>query len=471
MDILKNKILSFLQQKRSSWIFFAFSALSCLPLFYLFLRFKEAGFGYDIGFYRYFGSEYFKEIFNPKINPFAFSSFSDFVLLLGDSLNSFLITWYIILSGLSTYAFAILIRKRSGSLILSTLILIIFSSSIIQFEFFSGFYYRNLLALFLMFTTLLLLEYETYLASLPLLILSAIHPLTSFVFAPALFITGIFQKEKRILILKTLFIAGIVSLFFSWNEFYHYTKTLFGFLQNKEANLAQSSEFTGQFISSSQFFYFSLPYLPFTLIGIFHEWKKQIFWSIFGLLNLCLIIFQFFLFERFYLFLNITFIFFAGYGLLFFFEKFNNKKIFYVLLSSYILLLFSIETLYICSKAPLIPPSELKEIQSLSDIIPQKSFLLSFSSSDATWLYGFTKTYKIIAPGMLDENKWTYDQWQEFWFTQDTKKRADLLSQYNTKEIYIYVSEPFKNIGQTIFSNDPHIQAINSHLWKYQFSP
>lgn len=473
MDILlqENKISQDLSQKRSSWIFFALSFISCIPLLYLFWKFGEAGFGYDIGIYRRTALEYFENFKNPNTPAFAFTAFSNFLFLVGDSLNSFLLTWYILLSGLTSYTFALLVKKISSSNILGAIALLLFSTSLIQFEFFAGFYYRNLLALFLLFSTLLLLEYKSYTAALPLLILSAIHPLSTFVFAPTLLILGIFQKENRKLFFSTLCIAGFGSLFLSWNEFWRYLQTLFGFLQNREASLAHSSEFTGQFISSSQFFRFTLPYLPFACIGIFRESKKHMFWIIFGLINLGLIVFQFFLFERFYLFLNIVLIFFAAYGIVFIFEYFQNKKLFWILTVAYAFFLLSAQMIYVTHKIPLIPPSELKEIQSLKTFIPKKSFILSFSSSDAPWLYGFAGDYKIIAPGTLHENKWNFDNWSEFWSTKDTKKRATLLSQYNTPEIFIYTSEAFAKVGQDLFSDDPNIQKINSHLWKYQFSP
>lgn len=467
----KNNTLHILLQKRSHWVFFALSLVSALPLLYLFWKFGEAGFGYDIGIYRHFAIEYFKEILNAKINPFAFSSFSNFVFLLGDSLNSFLIGWYILLSIFTAYTFAVLVRKMTNSPQVAYFAMLLFSTSILQLEFFAGFYYRNILALFLMFTTLLLLEHKTSLAALPLLILSAIHPLTTLVLAPGLFLVGVFQKEKRKLFFITLVTSGVVSVLLSWTEFSHYISTLFNFLQNKEAILEHSSEFTGQFVNSLQFFRFSLPYLPFALLGIFREWKKHIFWSIFGIINLVLIVFQFFLFERFYLFLNITLIFFAAHGILFVFQLFQNKKVFYILVFTYSALLLCAQLLYVSKKMPFISPTELAEIKQLHTIVPTNSFLMSFSSYDAAWLYGFTQTYKIIAPGMLDENKWNYAQWQEFWSTKDIKKRADLLTMYNTKEIYIYVNDALKGVAQELFSKDPHIQVINSHIWKYQFSP
>ncbi len=466
-----NNTLPIFLQKRSHWVFFALSLVLTLPLLYLFWKFNEAGFGYDIGIYRHFAIEYFKEILNPKINPFAFSSFSNFVFLLGDSLNSFLIGWYILLSVFTAYTFAVLVRKTTNSPQVAYFAILLFSTSILQFEFFANFYYRNILALFLMFITLLLLEHKTFFAALPFLILSAIHPLTTLVLAPSLFLIGVFQKEKRRLFFITLLTSGILSILLSWTEFLHYISTLFGFLQNKKAVLEHSSEFTGQFVNSLKFFRFSLPYLPFALLGIFREWKKHMFWSIFGLINLLLIVFQFFLFERFYLFLNITLIFFAAHGIFFVFQLFQNKKVFHILVFTYSAILLCAQLLYVSQKMPFISPTELAKIRQLHTIIPTNSFLISFSSYDAAWLYGFTQTYKIIAPGTLDENKWNYAQWQEFWSKKDIKKRADLLTVYNTKELYIYVNDAQKGVAQELFSRDPHIQIINSHIWKYQFSP
>lgn len=458
-------------QKRSNWIFFALSFFSCIPLLYLFFKFGEAGFGYDIGIYRRYALEYFQAFFDPTINPFAFTAFSSLILFLGDSFNSFLLGWYVILTFFTTYTFGLLIRKITASNFLTGISLLLFTTSIIQFEFFSGFYYRNLLALFLMFSTLILLEYKSSFSKLPLLTLTAIHPLTAVVLFPTLFIVGIFQKENRKLILTTLFFAGVGSILLSWGEFFGYIKTLFGFIQHKEEILQYSTEFTGQFINSLQFLRFTLLYLPFTLIGIIYVGKKYIFWSIFGIINIILIVFQFFLFERFYIFLNIVFLFFAAHGLERVYQWFQNKKVFYTFIVSYSLLLLSTQTLYVLRKTPIISPIELTEIKNISTIIPQQSFILSFSSADASWLYGFAGNYKIIAPGTLHENKWSYDQWSEFWSTKDIKKRAALLNQYGTNEMYIYTREAFKDIAKDLFSNDPHIQSISPHLWKYQFSP
>ncbi len=472
MDTLptRNNLFKNISQKRSQWIFFTLSIFSCIPLLYLFWKFDAAGFGYDIGIYRRSTIEYFHVFFDPQTPPFAFTAFSSFVLFLGDSTDSFLLGWYFILTFFTTYTFGILVRKTTHSNSISVLTLLLFSTSIIQFEFFAGFYYRNLLALFLLFSTLLIIEYKSYSACVLLIVLTAIHPLTAFVFFPTLCILGIFQKENRKFLFTILLIAGIGSVIFSYTEFIRYWKTLFNFLQNKEEALRYSSEFTGQFITPPQFLRFTLAYIPFALIGIYREGKKHIFWSIFGILNLSLIIFQFFLFERFYLFLNIFFIFFAAHGLHYIFQWFQNKKVFLVVTVAYSLFLFSAITWYTLQKTPLISSSDFTEIKNISTSIPKQSFILSFSSSDAPWLYGFAGDYKIIAPGTLHENKWNYETWFEFWSTKDTKKRAELLSQYDTKEIYFYASNNYKERAKNLFSNDPNISQINSHVWKYQFS-
>lgn len=468
-NLQKNNFKRYFFQKRSNWIFFSLPLLSILPILYLFLSFEEAGFGYDIGIYHRTAIDYYASFFNPKLPGFAFSAFSNFIFSVGDSVFSFLREWYILLAFFTSMSFGIYIKKITQSTLVAVISIVLLGSSIIHFEFLQAFYYRNLLGFFLMFVSLLLFEYKSYLVSIPLITLTAIHPLTALVIFPCILSKIFFQKIDSKLLLTTFAITTLGAFILSAQEFLRYFHTFIEFTFNNAEVLAISTELTGQFIHFFEFLQLTAPYLPFAVIGLYKFWSKYSFWTTFVILNITLILSKFFLFERYYVFLNIGIIFFAALGINFLLSCTPQKyKIPLILIYVYILVFA--QWFYILNDQNTISHEELKDIKGINELIPEKSSIVSWSSYYAPWIYGFSGNHKIIAPGVLHENKWDYSTWKKFWMQKDAHERKEMLKIYGEDEIYIYSGKKFLFDAKNIFENDPHMESITPTLWKYRFS-
>jgi hypothetical protein len=100
--------------------------------------------------------------------------------------------------------------------------------------------------------------------------------------------------------------------------------------------------------------------------------------------------------------------------------------------------------------------------------LPPNSLVLTVSSQYAPWLYGYTNQ-RIIAPGMLDENKWNQAQWTTFWFTKDQTERANLLTQYQVPSLYIFLAQSQSAFG-VVFSTDTQFKPVYSQVWQFNNS-
>jgi hypothetical protein len=172
------------------------------------------------------------------------------------------------------------------------------------------------------------------------------------------------------------------------------------------------------------------------------------------------------LYRRLFIILDTVFIIGAAIFLRHFFTTFAYPKIKYTLVVIFLICIVGQATLFISRAQTLLPETEVTAMQYTA--LPPGSKIIALSAQSAPWLYGFTP-YHIIAPGMLDENKWNYDEWMEFWTTVANTRRAELLSTYTTTSVYIFIGSNDAIISKTIIQ-DPHLTKHSPYMWQYNIN-
>jgi hypothetical protein len=424
-------------------------------------QYGDRAFGYDTGIYRRLIIDNFQQIGNPEITPFGFAYFTNVLSLLGAGVDQILFFWYMLFSAMIFAAIWVLARvylSRPAAL----LALFFFATSIVQFEFFWSYYYRNFVALFLAILIILAIKKKSYVILLLLVALGTIHPV-SLVPVGLLMIAGLTIKKYR----KYLFLTGLLPLVvivaLNRQELAIYLSVLQRtdiFLNYLE--VTGFGEMTGQFINLPTYLVFGFYYIFFGIAGLIVNFKKIKLLSIFAIVNIFLIAVGFVFYRRFYVFLDIALIIFSAQFLAHYWQKINFHW-----LSRLILIIFfgSIiwqSAFYCFSKEPLISSGEMTAIDQLNNYQP--AYLISASSYYAPWLYGYTH-HRVIAPGMLDENLWNKEQWNIFWKTASSTERYRLVEQYYETPLYLFTGKK-DDFFKPRLEVDERFIKINDYLWE-----
>jgi len=444
-------------------------------IFYIFTRvwmyhkFGDIAFGYDTGIYRHYIIGYFERMGDSGLVPFGFAYFSNLLRLLGLSVHFIMYDFYILLSIANAWMFFCVVKIFSKNKYIALLALFLFSISIVQFEFFWWYYYRNFLSLFFLLLSLYLFEKKSYWMIASLFVAGTVHPLTYVFVSVAGFIYSFFDKDKR----KFIWISGVLSLslvlLLNYQEWLGYLTT--AFLKNGYTFQSSNSvdEFSGQFISYKFFLRNSFIYLPFASLGFVKFWKKHLLFTILLLFTLLLLFFKVLFFKRFLIFLDLSVLFFASFGLYLvvdFFHKKSNlwRYLFYVFFCLYAFGSIYLNSNYVFSKNTIISIDDIDAISFIDYDLPEDSYLLSISSTYGPWLYGFTNA-KVISPGLFEYDKWSYSDWQIFWYSYDVEKVKKLFEVYETNEMYIYTGKKFNKFGNFLSIND-WCEHLDIYLWK-----
>lgn len=452
----------FKKNKLQSWQEYLILGLSVL--FYLFTRlwmwfqYGMAGFGYDTGIYRHHILGYFD---SPGEIPFGFSTFSNWLMLLGDNVDTIMFGWYLLISVFVLLALYFVAKRIFQSRVIAIFSILLFISSTIQFEFFWWYYYRQFLAVFLILLTFLFIYYRSYLIIFTLLAIGIVHPLSLIPLGLSLIIYLFFaDKETR----KFLFISGGISFVLlsalNWRELWIYTQDFFKYKGVAE-NFVEAGyhEFTGQFIGWGDWLKYSAFYLPLALVGLIKYFKKQKLFTIFLLVNILLVLFKIVFYRRFFVFVDLVLIIFAAAFLRDVWEKVRGKKhrfVVHIGISLLLIVCLGRTVVHALDKEPLIYPIELESIKSISELVTDSDYIMSINSIYSPWLYGYSGK-KVIAPGLFEYNKWNREKWNKFWYIRDNEIRLEMLREYNISSIYIYR-------GDTNFNLGPYGNYVNRFL-------
>jgi len=428
--------------------------LFCIFVFYICTRmwmwfqYGMAGFGYDTGIYRYIVTGYF---LNSGNIPFGFSAYSNWLMILGTDVDVILLHCYIAIACAIFYAIYRMGHVYFGRIYHGIFIVFLFAVSITQYEFFWWYYYRQFLSLLFIIIAFLFIHYRSYFLIPVLVAIGIIHPLSLIPLGLSLIIyMFIATRDMR----RYIFISGLISVIVlcisNWQELMMYAQDFFHYHGvAKNFVVAGYQEFTGQFIGWKDWLQYSVWYIPFAIMGIWKYFKKQPLLFIFSCVSIGLIMVQIVFYRRFFVFLDMVVIMYAGafladICLTVMYMKY--KYIIYILIIVYSIIGIGYITYTLANKKPLLSRIEISKIQSVSSLVSDSDFVLSIDSMYAPWLRGFSDK-KIIAPGLFEYNKWNREEWQIFWFSSDIDMKIEMLRMYDVSPLYIYTGDSLFNLG------------------------
>lgn len=461
----KKSASSFFEQPRGAALVVAIFLLYALSRLWPVLVFGDAAFGYDTGIYRRISIDSWNQLGDSTVPAFAFSSFSNLFFTLGNHVDDIIVGAYIVVAllvAIALYA-VVLVHTNKRAAFFS---LLLFTLSLVQWEFYTWYYFRNILALFFMLTAWLLLYYRSPLIILPLATLGAIHPISLVPFGLMLMVLCVMENKDRRYLLATGIMALTVIMLLNWKELQNYLSIIF----QKGSTVRSLSSFdvnelTGQFMNGRMFLWASYLYLPLGVAGLVAMRRRWTSLTIFAGINTLLIVVGVLFYRRFFVLLDVTLI--IGTGVIFsdLWQRFHAQRLAKVGFALYGVMLLSTWGRSIATTTPIISPQEILDIQSIGARVPPGKSIMVLSSSVAPWVYGFT-SQPIIAPGLFAENKWNYDEWQYFWRVTDPVERRQLLRQYNQPSLFIYVG-PSEAYFADQLKADPQARPVHASLWEY----
>ncbi len=418
--------------------------------------------GYDAGLYKY-GIEHGLEnkdkwILNGGMEPgFLYMMKSLSLFFSTDVLLKYVFIFFIVLLGFAIYMFS----KEYFNDRVALFSILIYSLSVVQFKVFTYLYYKNIIALSLIFFSFYFLKREKYIFFiLSGILLGSVHRPSFYIFGISYFLFALFSpwknKKYKINDLKRNVLIGAIiligALLFYLGAF---RSAILSIISPVVSSFASPGESPGTFITFNVYQFATLFYLPFAILSFFYIIKNKKF-NIFFFYTLILIIiiyFQFFFFNRFIIFLDTALIVLAGKG---FDIILKEKKKLSIILIVLLLLSASVLEFKEAKQAqPIIPQSLFQSIQNIKETnIPPSSYIISISSEFSPFLQGWTNN-RIIAPGLFDYDIWHSEtRWSQFW--QDLNA-SDLKTQYK-EDIYLFTNKDL---------NSPCYQKTSQNLYKW----
>ncbi len=353
--------------------------------------------------------------------------------------------------------------------------LILYAVSVVQFKVFTYMYYKNIIGLGMMlFSIYIIKKMENtegkdriwYMIALVLCgaILGAIHRPSFYIFGISYllycFISPIKNRSYNFNLMWTNIIVGVlvvaIALTFYLNGF---MDAILQILPYVGKSFISPGESPGTFISFFQYQFLVLAYIPFAIIGFSLLWKRKksdvlVVWI---LINLAIVYFQFFFFNRFIIHLDIALILVSGVG----FDKLlKEKKIFGIaicLALIFALLLLAYKEAN--SIKPLIGSLELENIKKIDSQIEKSASVMALSSEYSPWVLGYGGR-RVIAPGLFDENRWSEGEWNRFWNSRDVNETREMMNIYS-KPIYMFSGT--KKFNNSCFE----VTSDNEMLYRY----
>ena len=434
-------------------IFILYLLLHLWPI----LRFGYTAFGYDTGIYRHYITGYFERLGDTAITPFGFANFSNPLMLLGDSVDTIMFVWYLLIAVGMFWAFYLVAREFFNKQT-AVFAVFLFTISATQFAFYWWYYYRNYLALFLLLITLLLVKKKSWLAIFTLIGIGIIHPLTLAPLGIALLVYAIIDSSSRKFVLSSGIIAAVLLFLINWQELALYLDQLDGSLGlAKNFVAAGRPEFTGSFITPIIFVSAILIYLPYGILGLWQNFRKQILLTSFFGANLFLILIGFAFYRRFLVFLDLMLIIFAASYFTSAVQSVWTQKWGKQVVAIFVVVLLAIQVWLVVIRQPLISDSDFTAIRGVDNLAGE--YVLAIDSTYAPWLYGFTNK-KIIAPGMFEYDLWDREGWGRFWFTKNNQERVELLEQYGGRPIYIFIGERYRDLGEKMMEDSRFMKVV-----------
>jgi hypothetical protein len=217
----------------------------------------------------------------------------------------------------------------------------------------------------------------------------------------------------------------------------------------------------GTFFNLRSYFFYSIPLLAFAITGFFKA-KNALALKIVGALSAMIVLFNLFFHNRFIIYFDIFVIIFAAVGFDFLIRR--SKVFGQVLLYSFLAVFAVLIVMHSLQAQPLLDDGELDAIVNLNNVLPSNASLLVTHKFYSPWIEGYVDRH-VIAPGLFDNNKMSYDEWIDFW---QGKNRPEYLSRYSSP-LYVHVGkkQPQYHFSRECFS--PVFNHSNPFMTLYLF--
>lgn len=405
------------------------------------LKFGDVAYGYDVGIYRHFIAGYGGLLSQDPSVPFGFAYLSSFLLKVGFSLDAIQFGWYVaVFLGIVALWYSYLHRAqgRLVALVGSGLL----ATSLVLFEVQWWYYYRQAVAMLFFLLVVYVLERKKYgRLVFGIVGIGTVHVIS---LVPLFFyLLGYLAQDRTQY--KPLLLSGgaavVLTLFINWSEYVGYIALLEGIgVTSAALSSIGRHEFSGQFLPPMVFLQAVIFYIPLSVLGMVRSMMKQVGFFVLLIGSGIVVVSDLVFSHRLFPYIDLALIYFAAIEIKSIVHWLGGTRVSYVLLVCFMIGVGGQWLWYITKKVPHIPLAEVVAIEQLPLEIDEP--VLSFSSYYAPWLYGYTHGY-VIAPGMLDDTTWNYDDWLAFWQTEESAVRQSLFQRLpdvsGKKYIDIYV--------------------------------
>lgn len=405
--------------------------------------------GYDPWLYRLLFLDYTNNLPNIDFSNFTDRTKSAYPPFLGFLWNILYIIWFNIDNLLSfwLWSFSIIssifiyLNLKKYSRITAIVWVIIFLISIIQYQAFWWNYYKQIIWIIFMLSSLFLLERKKYFLAFPLIISTfTIHRPTwvyfLLIFIFYKFVNFLLKKDKNYKDIIIIFVWWLFAISIYYPVFH---EQILNLLKPLVTTIGETWK-SWTFFSKQEFWKYNIFIILVSLYWIYHKINKKDFdfITIWYLVWMLWVWFWLFFYNRFYIFFDIFIILIAAYSFWILYKK--NKKIFIILFTIFFILQSSYYYNYVKNNNhPLIGQEEFENIKKINTIVPKNSILMITHKNYSPWIAGYT--YKpTIAPWLFKENKWSIKTWK-IWWNSDGKKKCELLNDYKNlkKTIYLWI--------------------------------
>jgi len=394
--------------------------------------------GYDPGIYRYIFERYFstlpglpvklEEWINAGYPPGLFV-FGDILHITGAGVDD-IIKFGQVLMQIMLIPAVYAVSKQQFGRDVAAVSTLLFSASLPQFMVFWHSYYKNMLGMILMLSAIYLYESRRYLPAAILAgFLGGVHRPTFMILVLSLLIHSLVTR-RGIVALATPVASGLITLTF-------YLETYREALLQLIGPLVKTQIGGGTFLSLKAYEMVAVGYLPFGVLGFAYtllRMKKVSVVSVWFALSAAIVYFKIAFYNRFIIHFDMAMLIFAAYGFILLMR--SNRA---VGIAAFALLVGSSAWMVHVkadSAEPLISPSEMAAIEALKST-EADAVVVSTSSHYSPWLLGYSGR-RVVAPGLFEYDRWSIDEWREFWSTANGSKAAEMLSVYE-KPLYLYV--------------------------------
>jgi len=434
---------------------------------------NAAPLGYDTGLYRGFiynfiqNLPHFDIVSIAKNEPPLLYVLADALHYCNLSIDFFLGYFYY----LCTILFALLLfyflkKKYSSAAGLAGLFLL--TISLAQFEAYWQLFYKNILAFIITLLIFYFLEKKNYWLCFILGgALGGFHHMSFVPLAGAIFLAGIFLKEKRksyLFLFLGICLLALACYAKNFNVITHYLP----FTQEKLQNMANldKSDKTGMFWNISDYLFYAIWYLPLLFFALYKKIKARkldyLFW--YFVIVFLIVASQLFFYKRFLIHLDFIAIILIAPILVDLFKYIFKKNNILIYSLFFLWALFLMIRIFIFSFTTdaYISAEEFQAIKNLKNL-PLEATVISTNNIIAPWIYGYSE-HKNIWPGKFKNDPWSYREWQTFWHTNIPQERYDLLDKV-AKPVYIFV--PAGHSLKSVLENDADFIEYSDYLYEY----